>query len=352
MRMVIGLVVLLLLTAGGIYLTAPSAAETNRTVAYVNQAAIDEREFKLFMNQQMANVSDYFKQQYNADDSPAFWSTSFNGEIPEEKVKQAALKQIANIKVQQLMAKQHGLLDDLSYQVFLDKLSEENKRRAAALKTKQVIYGPQQYDEPVYYHYLFSNMVIQLKSVLSEKEWPLSEQELKNSYDKLKENRFKKADDIKLLKIVLPYVSVQGNKKAAAKAKMDEIKERLNQGESFEEISQSLLKDKAWSWDIGEHLFSGANQKEDTEGSLSVLLSEAGKLSAGQVGGVFEMDGTSYGIIKIIERKDNGFAEFNEVIDNVRQLITDEKYAEKVERSIESAKVDIVDSVYRSIKIR
>ena len=141
-------------------------ASANPTiVAYMNDSAIDAREYQLFLNDAKAQTAAYFKQHYNADDSPSFWTTSFQGEVPLEKAKELALDRLKEVKVQQLLAKQYGLLDDLSYATFLDKWTKENQRREQALKKNQVIYGPRQYDERGYYTYIFSNLVLQVKTV-------------------------------------------------------------------------------------------------------------------------------------------------------------------------------------------
>ncbi|OCT13016.1 hypothetical protein A8709_22110 [Paenibacillus pectinilyticus] len=148
------------------------ASPAYETVAYINDSPIDERELQLFMNGVKAQVAAYFKQTYNSDDSPSFWTTSFHGEVPIEKVKQSALEQLKEVKVQQLLAQQYSLVDDLSYSAFLGNWTKENQRRKEALKNNQVIYGPKQYDERGYYNYVFSNLVLKVKASFQEKTAP------------------------------------------------------------------------------------------------------------------------------------------------------------------------------------
>ncbi|WNR43850.1 hypothetical protein [Paenibacillus roseipurpureus] len=147
-----------------------SASPEYATVAYINDSAIDEREFQLFLHDVKAQTAGYFKKTYHVDDSPSFWTTSFQGEVPIEKAKKLALDRLKEIKVQQLLAQQYGLIDvdDLSYSTFLVNWSKENQRREKAIKNNQVIYGPKQYDEHGYYTYQFSNLVLKVKAAFKE----------------------------------------------------------------------------------------------------------------------------------------------------------------------------------------
>lgn len=81
------------------------------------------------------------------------------------------MDQLVKAKVQQIEAKKYGILDDTSYDAFLSKLKQENERRSAALAKGQIIYGPTQYTEQMYYGYVLSNIAIQLKKALAEKSW-------------------------------------------------------------------------------------------------------------------------------------------------------------------------------------
>lgn len=144
---------------------APTAA-----VAYINDTPVDPREFRLILDHVKAQVASDFKVRFDADASPAFWTASYEGEVPMEKAKQMALEQVKRVKTEQLLARQYGLLDDLSYSAFLDQWRKENERRAEAVKRNQVIYGPKQYDEWGYYMYRNTNLVLKLKRLLDGRD--------------------------------------------------------------------------------------------------------------------------------------------------------------------------------------
>jgi hypothetical protein len=356
-RNLLSIVVLLVILSVGVLTVLQFSKQPKKgslTVAYVNQVAVDEREFKMLVSQELANVSDYFKQKYQVDDSLSFWTTEVNGEVPIENAKKAALEKIISIKTQQVLAQHYGMLEDLNYQSFLDALSKENGRRQKALATNQVVYGPRQYDESGYYHYLFSNMVIQLKRVLAEKEWPLSQQELVSEYEQLKERHYKRADSTKVQTFTMSYRDAQEMvdvaKKEEAKIKTGQIQLRLANGEAFEAISQDLLKDSVFKWDFEEQQLDGDNDKE--EATYVQIVNEAKKLSIGQTSQIFELDSEGYCLIKVIARKAGGYAPYSEVVDNVKQIIIDRKYEEKVKSEIDHAIVKIVDTAFQEIRVR
>src|SRR5690349_2734978 len=60
-------------------------------------------EFKVFLNDSVGTVFQYFSEKYKATDSPTFWTTSFQGEIPIEKAKQQTLEKLKVIKAEQVL---------------------------------------------------------------------------------------------------------------------------------------------------------------------------------------------------------------------------------------------------------
>ncbi|SFL73075.1 hypothetical protein SAMN03159341_10941 [Paenibacillus sp. 1_12] len=334
-----------------------SSNQTNPTVAYINGAAIDEREFHLFLAQVKALVSGYFQQKYDANDSPSFWTTSFQGEVPFEKAKQLALERMKRVKVQQLLAQQYGLLEDPDYSSFLDKWAKENQRRKEAVNNHRVIYGPQQYDEWGYYTYVYSTMVNQLKAALSDREEPLSEQELIDQYEELKGKLYQGFGQLKALKIVIPYSTLPGipneTAKLEAKAKIDQIKLRLEKGEDIQELRQSLKRDETSHWIIEELVINEDQlRRRDIHNPDELMMNEALSLPAGQISGVLEMTPNSFGLIQTVERKEGDYRPYREVKDSVRQRMIDDRYESKVKQLLEAAKVVIMEQGYQQIQMR
>lgn len=165
-----------------------STITTNTVIVVIDGEPVDTREFLLFLKQERASVFAYFHQTYGANDSRTFWTSTYGNERPEDRLKQTALKDVVQTTVQQYLARKYGIRSDSSYASFLQALAQENARRQAAIASKQTIYGPLQYNEQSYFSYRFSNMVIQLKQIMGQKLFALSDNNLRAYYEQIKQN--------------------------------------------------------------------------------------------------------------------------------------------------------------------
>jgi len=160
-----GGVVLVLLAAFWIF--GDQGATGADVVATVNGEPITALQFEHRMQRHRGQVQSYFYKTYGAKDSADFWTSAYEGDIPIEMVKSRTLEELTRIKIQQLMAKERGIVSDISYDGMLKLMKEENKKRQQAAG-KSVVFGPVAYDEHTYFEYMFSNMVIELKRKLTE----------------------------------------------------------------------------------------------------------------------------------------------------------------------------------------
>ena len=151
---------------------------------------IAEGEWELFQMPERASVFTYFHDKYGAEDSPDFWTHDFQGERPDELLRNRTWKSLARIKIEQGLALKEGLLADIGWQAFLDDLKRENKRRSKALETGAALYGPTSFDERTYFQYRHSNMVIHLKEKLAPEGLEPDEARLMRVYDSLKTSRY------------------------------------------------------------------------------------------------------------------------------------------------------------------
>lgn len=142
----------------------------NLSVAKIDGEPISVREFRQILIKNRAGIYDYFKQKYGVEDSLKFWSTGYNGEVPAEIARKKTMDECVRIKLQQILARQKGLIQDISYTAFLKDLDAENKRRKKAVENGKALYGPIRYTESEYFNYVFSNMIIKLKEKLAEGE--------------------------------------------------------------------------------------------------------------------------------------------------------------------------------------
>ncbi|MFC3799327.1 peptidylprolyl isomerase [Cohnella sp. GCM10012308] len=353
-----GIVLFALIFAGRLpVLTGSGADAPHAAMGYIDDTPVDQREFSLVLNQIKAQVASYFKMTYDADVTPAFWDTSYQGEVPLEKARQMALEQIKRVKAVQRLAQQNGLLDDPSYAAFLDNWAKENRRRAEAVKRNEVIYGPRQYDEWGYYTYLNTNMELKLKQLLYERGQPLPEQTLRNAYEAWKDTLYAEVGEIKTYKFETPYAAAASGEprrsdKPDTKAKIEEIKRRLERGEDPEGIGRSLDSDAGAGWKVGEFVVNEDSlRSKDMHSPDQEAIEEALRLPENGVSEVFA-SGDRFVVLKCLERKGGGYRSFDNVKEDVTRRLFEEKFEMEVKKLTSEAKVTLEESVYRSMRLQ
>ncbi|KRF18377.1 peptidylprolyl isomerase [Paenibacillus sp. Soil787] len=75
------------------------------------------------------------------------------------------------------------------------------------------------------------------------------------------------------------------------------------------------------------------------------------RLESGQTSDIFEFGGAYY-IIKLLEREDRGFKDFESVKNDVREQYLDSKYEDTVSEWARQAEVTINHNVYDRLKVR
>jgi hypothetical protein len=153
------------------------------TLILVNGEPITKSEFIQFSQIERANVIQHYRNTFNLEFSEEFWNTKCDGKSPKELLIERTIDTLVSIKIQQIIAEQKGLIDEVTYSSFLDKLTKENLRRAQAKQNNNPIYGPIQYGESVYFNYLFSNMVIRLKEKLNETDFKITDEKVAQIYE-------------------------------------------------------------------------------------------------------------------------------------------------------------------------
>jgi hypothetical protein len=327
------------------------ALKAGKPVAVVNGEPVDARELELQMELERANVYNYFYKKYGAEDGPGFWTKSFGGEVPGEVLRKKALEKCVRIKIQQILAKNHGIAaNDISYAAFLKALKAENKKRAEAARNNEVVYGKLSYDEAAYYQYLLDNDVIRLKRMLFEGELETGGDEvLRKFYEANKEKLFSNGRKVRVQKI---YVSsVDENHKITdkyvheARRRIEEAKKKIDFGEKFDVV--------AAQYNIGggtgeEIILENPNSR--AMAGLSIKLREnALNLSAGQVSGIIELeDKMSFVILHCVERNENDYLDYEKNKERIKAIYIDYQYEEMVDRLTEEAGVQINASVFNN----
>lgn len=323
----------------------------NNPVIIMNGEIITEEEINQRISTERSGVIDYFYNKYQVEPDENFWETSYEGEIPGEMLKKAAIEQCIYIKSQQILAKGRGLVDDISYTNFLRNLKEENKRRTAALSENQVIYGPQQYAKDSYFDVIFTQLVYELREILDE-EFICSEIELKSYYEEgVKQGYYHKAGTVEIEIIEISSPKDGDNSNNITKKKVEELRKRSLEGESFQLLSTYFTDRGADNISFREQILDENTRREDNRPGNYEFTKEVEKLQQGDISNVFVIDNTYY-IVKCIRKSDKEMYEFGQVKEAVTEAVKQQKYNEYVNEFISNADIVINEGGYKMLRIK
>jgi hypothetical protein len=350
----------IILIAGVVLLYGSTGSISDRApVAEVNGSVITAQELGNELKQQRASVIDYFYRSFGAEYGKNFWKTDFNGENPEDTAKKRALQEIIRLKIELELAEQHGLVQGTSYDDLLREMDKENQRRLAAVQAREPIYGPVQLDESTFMNYYISKLRIELKEKLSKDELSVTEEDLKQHYEFVKDTLFAMEDKIRFQKISVSYLddgrsgSTSNQKKQTAKKGIDSIKLLLDKGKEMDEaVRERQGGNEALAVRYTEEDFN--NETAGTYFKSQPVLYSVLKdnLSVNSVSPVLDeaMQG-EYVLVKVTGRETSGYKSFDETERNVRNHYLDTAYGAYLEKLIREAKVDIHESSYKRIPI-
>ena len=147
---------------------------------------------------------------------------------------------------------------------------------------------------------LFSNLVIQLKKVLSERQFKISEENLQSLYEKQKENKFRLEDFIRVRETRVKCKSKRGNVK-------DFLSKNINR-------LQLLVKDNVYDckWEVStqEIIFNHENQSSEDNDYNRSILQLVQHLSIGEKASIIEAP-NFYKQYLVLERKPLGYRTFD-----------------------------------------
>ena len=137
-----GILILFIVT---VFLIAkPEFSQTHQEdtyIAIVDGEEIHVSEFQRAIRANRAEIIKYFHEKYDAAQSADF-GPPYGDETPLELIKKKALEDSIHLKIRQILAKEQGVLSDISYDGFVQNLMLENERRQQAIKKNQVVFDP------------------------------------------------------------------------------------------------------------------------------------------------------------------------------------------------------------------
>jgi len=316
-------------------------------VALVNEESISKQEFELIVNKNRNDVIDYFTNKYNVQYDKNFWTTDLDGEQPAEFLKEKALHECVRIKIQQMLARDKGIVRDISYSALLDEMNKENKKRKQAVQSKRIIYEPLEFDEQNFLYYQLDKIIFEIKAVFVGDIFDVSESNLKQFYDNNKDDLFKEKEFIKIRQI---SISVKNEEKKKFAERYADAKNDLNQVkralETDRDSSELLSRDNVV---IQDFVFDESTPFIDEKINYKLIQTALG-LKPGKISEIIEHE-TGPFIIKCLTRQEGQYFPYEQVTEIVRANYIDYCYNKFIDEQIKNAGIKINKSVYQSVVI-
>src|SRR5690606_14370133 len=123
----------------------------------------------------------------------AFWKAEkLDGMKGIDILRKKAVDSLAAIKTQEKLLIERGLWPYRNYQEFLKDLKDTNENRKKLVANAQVVYGPVEYNEQLFFDYRFTNALIQLKyKLVEDKLITVTEEDLQNQFKKMQKTVYK-----------------------------------------------------------------------------------------------------------------------------------------------------------------
>jgi len=281
-----------------------------------------------------------FQSRYGAEYEQNFWQKEYDGQTPLDALRQKALEQITQLKVQQIAAKKAGLVQDITYGGFLKAREEENQRRQEDASSGKVIYGPLKYGVEEYYQYTFNNLLIRLQEWLSARELSPSPEAIAMFYQKNKETLYKKSPSIQTKKLFVPD-ETEASRQIAQQV--------IQQTERFHSLDLAAASVDA-KVQLSGQVFDDASLRDDAR-YMPELLEAAQQLAPGKTSGVIRVSG-GYAVLQCLKREEGGYVSQEHVEEDIRSRLLEGDYETWLKAEILQAKVEIHQEVFDTLEVQ
>lgn len=272
--------------------------------------------------------------------APDFWHTPIDGITAFETLIQEATSRAARIKVIQMQALEHELIDAISYDSFMAAFIEENERREDTLAAGGVIFGPQQYNADLFFDIRAADLEAALRTFLT----PLmggTEEELQAFFDEEWQETPSEAGWVLIDKLYVPYMPSGYLFREEAYDLMQAVLLQAQAGEDFRDIAEAhrsvnfreqMLALRRGEGNIGQRASIQASQGMDTG-----FLSE-----------IYE-DQQSLAILLITDRNDQEYLTFDDLWVIMQRHMTVRNFAIFIDDILDNAEINMNDNVKEAL---
>ncbi|GIP30128.1 hypothetical protein J23TS9_52580 [Paenibacillus sp. J23TS9] len=326
--------------AAGYVLAADGGEEAEATVLTVNGEAVTVQEFEAAMSRERLATIRLFQSRYGAEYRQGFWQKEYGGQTPRDALRQKALEQITQLKVQQIAAKKAGLVKDITYGGFLKAREEENRRRQEDAGGGKVVYGPLKYGVEEYYQYTINNLLIRLQEWLSARELSPSPEAIAMFYQKNKDTLYKKSPSIQTKKLFVPD-ETEASRQIAQQA--------IEQAEHYHSLDLAAASMDA-KVQLSEQVFDDESLRDDAR-YMPELLEAAQQLAPGKISGIIPVS-AGYAVLQCLKREEGGYVSLEQVEEDIRSRLLEVDYEAWLKAEIRQAKVEIHQDVFDKLEVQ
>jgi len=313
------------------------SSKTNATdvVATVNGNNITVKQFE--------STLALYKQSLESMYGSAIWDTEVEEGVKyKDKFKDIMLDQMIDIEAVCEQARKEKLVPTKEE---VDKAFNDLKKNIDADKEYKNQLKEMGIDDTYLRNQQEQDLTIQKYKENFDKNVKITDEEMKKYYEEHKKDYYK--DEVKASHILISTVDDNGKplseaKKKEAKKKAEEVLKKAKSGEEFSELA------KEYSDDPGSAA-NGGDLGYFTKGQMVQPFEEAAfSLKPGEISGLVESE-YGYHIIKVYDKIDKQLS-FDEVKDQIKKTLMEDKYMENIESISKKAKVEKNESLIKKVE--
>lgn len=159
-------------------------------VGQIDEHPITRQDVAFHMSLQLRSVQNRIQVEQETS-GPWDWEQEIDGVPARHLLQDAALEQLARDTQVFLLAREHGLVDDIGYQAMTEAMAAENAARRQAVDRGEIVYGTVEFAPREYYATVLTELETQLRRVLSadaDGELYVGQAEIEARYDAEPEN--------------------------------------------------------------------------------------------------------------------------------------------------------------------
>lgn len=286
-------------------------------------------------NQKKYEVASYFAGKGSNVDA-GFWERETEGEIPYEKLAEAAIEDLKYFHAVYGLAEEKGYVEDGSYEAFQQRFKEENQFRKERIENGEVIYGLSEYTLELYREYEMDSIQKSYCAELDNEGMEVTDADRKVYFEE-HSSSYQREDDRALDYIKIPYTEEEMDEEQVKEFKncLTSIYKNMDGEHSLAELAGAEEMVAPYL----EHADVTAGELRSYSRSISDILEYAWELEKGDSTAVLDEEGALY-LIECTGRNENNPVSIEEVRDNINKILREERYDRIIEKRAEEATVE------------